>query len=100
VDILSGKTQTLVTGPKSGKSLIILQSGNCINSMTLSWFSSLFNDYRIYSPDTIGHPCYSAETRVSAKDTSFSLWISDLMDYFKIKHSPFIGPSYGAGIIL
>lgn len=40
--------------------------------MTLSWFSSLFKDYLIYAPDTIGHPGYSAETRIPVQDESSS----------------------------
>lgn len=84
-----------MTGPKEAKPVFIFQGGNCINPMTLSWFSSLFSEYRIYAPDTLGHPGYSAETRISAKDDSFALWISDLMEHFKISKSAFIGPSYG-----
>ncbi|MOA46884.1 Carboxylesterase YbfK [compost metagenome] len=59
-----GKTHTLVTGPENGKPLFIFQGGNCINPMTLSWFLPLMKEYRIYAPDTIGHPGYSAETRI------------------------------------
>jgi pimeloyl-ACP methyl ester carboxylesterase len=95
-----GKTHTLVTGPVDGKPIFILQGGNCINPMTLSWFSTLLGEYRIYAPDTIGHPGFSAETRISAKDESFALWVSDLMEHFKVEKSAFIGPSYGGGIIL
>ncbi|MEC0092304.1 alpha/beta fold hydrolase [Paenibacillus macquariensis] len=95
-----GNTHTLVTGPVDGKPLFILQGGNCINPMTLSWFSTLFGEYRIYAPDTIGHPGFSAETRISAKDESFALWISDIMEHFEVEKSAFIGPSYGGGIIL
>ncbi|MVO99543.1 alpha/beta fold hydrolase [Paenibacillus lutrae] len=95
-----GKTHTLVTGPADGQPVFILQGGNCINPMTLSWFSGLLGKYRIYAPDTIGHPGFSAETRISAKENSFALWISDLMDHFNVEKSAFIGPSYGGGIIL
>ncbi|MED5017334.1 alpha/beta hydrolase [Paenibacillus chibensis] len=95
-----GSTHVLVSGPSDGKPVFIFQGGNCINPMTLSWFKGLFQDYRVYAPDTIGHPGYSAETRISAKDDSFALWIRDLMDHFGIQQSAFIGPSYGAGIIL
>lgn len=95
-----GKTHTLVSGPIDGKPIFVFQGGNCINPMTLSWFSSLLEEYRIYAPDTIGHPGYSAETRISAKDESFALWVSDLMEHFKVEKSAFIGPSYGGGIIL
>ncbi|WP_088104217.1 alpha/beta fold hydrolase [Halalkalibacter urbisdiaboli] len=95
-----GKTHVLVAGPPEGKPVFIFQGGNCINPMTLSWFLPLLNNYRIYAPDTIGHPGYSDENRISAKDHSFAQWIEELMNYFNIDSCAFIGPSYGAGIIL
>ncbi|WP_421385336.1 alpha/beta fold hydrolase [Bacillus salacetis] len=100
VDTSYGKTHVLVAGPKDGNPVFIFQGGNCINPMTLSWFSSLADTYRIYAPDTNGHPGYSDENRISAKDHSFAHWIKELMHHFEIKRSAFIGPSYGGGIIL
>ncbi|MNK43517.1 Carboxylesterase YbfK [compost metagenome] len=100
VDTSYGKTHILVAGPPEGKPIFIFQGGNCINPMTLSWFSPLVDKYRVYAPDTIGHPGYSDESRISAKDNSFAQWIKELMDYFNIDSSAFVGPSYGAGIIL
>ncbi|WP_251552275.1 alpha/beta fold hydrolase [Neobacillus muris] len=100
VDTSYGETHILVAGPPEGKPIFIFQGGNCINPMTLSWFLPLIDKYRIYAPDTIGHPGYSSERRISAKDHSFAQWIKELMDYFHIDRSAFVGPSYGAGIIL
>jgi pimeloyl-ACP methyl ester carboxylesterase len=100
VDTSYGITHVLTAGPPNGKPLFIFQGGNCINPMTLSWFSALADTYRIYAPDTIGHPGYSDETRISARDHSFAEWIEELMYYFEVKRSAFIGPSYGGGIIL
>ncbi|UXH43990.1 alpha/beta hydrolase [Rossellomorea vietnamensis] len=100
VDTSYGKTHILVAGPPEGKPIFIFQGGNCINPMTLSWFLPLADKYRVYAPDTIGHPGYSDESRISAKDNSFAQWIKELMDYFNIASSAFVGPSYGAGIIL
>ncbi|WP_332697856.1 alpha/beta fold hydrolase [Halalkalibacter lacteus] len=100
VDTSYGKTHVLVAGPPEGKPVFIFQGGNCINPMTLSWFSPLIDKYRVYAPDTVGHPGYSDESRISAKDNSFAQWIVELMNYFDIDSSAFIGPSYGAGIIL
>ncbi|WLR49837.1 alpha/beta hydrolase [Bacillus tianshenii] len=99
VETSFGKTHMLVTGPQNGKPLFILQGGNCINPMTLSWFLPLIEQYRIYAPDTIGHPGFSAEARISAKDNSFAQWLIEMMDYLNIESSAFIGPSYGGGII-
>ncbi|RFU65175.1 alpha/beta fold hydrolase [Peribacillus glennii] len=100
VDTSYGKTHILVAGPPEGKPIFIFQGGNCINPMTLSWFLPLVDKYRVYAPDTIGHPGYSDESRISAKDNSFAQWIKELMDYFNLDSSAFVGPSYGAGIIL
>ncbi|MCL1698243.1 alpha/beta fold hydrolase [Lysinibacillus sp. BPa_S21] len=100
VDTDIGKTHVLIAGPKEGKPLFIFQGGNCINPMTLSWFKPLIQKYRVYAPDTIGHPGYSEQKRISAKDNSFAQWIAELMDYFNVAKCAFVGPSYGAGIIL
>lgn len=100
VETRYGKTHVLIGGPKDGAPIILLQGGNCINPMTLAWFLPLFDHYRIYAPDTIGHPGFSEENRISAKDESFAIWIEDIMGHFRLEESTFIGPSYGAGIIL
>ncbi|MCA1041567.1 alpha/beta hydrolase [Bacillus infantis] len=95
-----GRTHVLAAGPKDAKPVFIFQGGNCINPMTLSWFSSLAERYRIYAPDTIGHPGFSEEARVSAQDASFPEWAKQLMAHFQIRSCAFIGPSYGGGIIM
>ncbi|WP_233713490.1 alpha/beta fold hydrolase [Lederbergia citri] len=68
VETSYGKTHVLIAGPKEGKPIFLFQGGNCINPMTLTWFIPLVEKYRIYAPDTIGHPGYSDENRISAKD--------------------------------
>lgn len=100
VETRFGSTNVLVTGPKDLTPLIIFQGGNTINPVTLSWFLPLINHYRVYAPDTIGHPGKSSENRISPMDDSFGKWVVDLLDYFNIRKAPMIGPSYGAGIIL
>jgi pimeloyl-ACP methyl ester carboxylesterase len=95
-----GRTHVLVLGKEDGKPLFIFQGGNCINPVTLSWFKGLLDEYKVYAPDTIGHPGYSDETRISASDGSFAEWTADLMDHYKVEKCAFIGPSYGGGIIL
>ena len=85
VETRFGKTHVLLTGPLDGKPLFILQGGNCVNPMTLSWFSSLFKEYRIIAPDTIGHPGYSEEASISTRFDSLALWVSDLLDHYDIE---------------
>lgn len=95
-----GRTHMLAAGTSDGKPVFIFQGGNCINPMTLSWFTPLVREYRVYSPDTVGHPGFSAETRVSGDDDSYAAWISDMMDELGIEHCAFVGPSFGGGMIL
>ena len=95
-----GVTHSLITGPRESPPLIILQGGNTVNPVTLSWFLPLMKDYRVYAPDTIGHPGRSEQTRISPRDNSFGKWVVDLLDNLGIEKSSFVGPSYGAGIIL
>ena len=100
VDTRYGDTHVLTTGPKEAPPLMIFQGGNTVNPVTLSWFSPLLSEYRVYAPDTIGHPGRSAQNRISSGDDSFGKWVIDLLDNLGIEKSSFIGPSYGAGIIL
>lgn len=100
IDTRFGKTHILVTGPKDAIPLMIFQGGNTVNPVTLSWFQPLLEKYRVYAPDTIGHPGYSSENRISSNDNNFSLWVTDILDILQIDKIFMIGPSYGAGIIL
>jgi len=100
IDTRFGKTHVLIMGSESAAPVMIFQGGNTVNPLTLSWFIPLLNDYRVYAPDTIGHPGLSSENRISPTDDSFGKWVIDLLDHFKIQKANLIGPSYGAGIIL
>jgi len=100
VDTRYGITHILITGPKESPPLIIFQGGNTVNPVTLPWFLPLMKDYRVYAPDTIGHPGISAQTRISPRDNSFGKWVVDLLDNLGIEKASFVGPSYGAGIII
>jgi len=100
VDTRFGDTHIFITGPKGAPPLVILQGGNTVSPVTLSWFLPLTNEYRVYAPDTIGHPGKSSQNRVSPADDSFGKWVVDILEGLSIERAAFIGPSYGAGIIL
>jgi pimeloyl-ACP methyl ester carboxylesterase len=95
-----GDTHLLVTGPEDAPPLVIFHGGNVVNPVSLRWFAPLLREYRVYAPDTIGHPGKSAETRVSPKDDSYGKWVVDLLDGLGLAKAPMIGPSYGGGILL
>lgn len=68
-----GPTHVLVTGPKQGLLVVITHGGNSVNPQGLQGLIPLLNQrrYRIYAPDTIGHPGKSAQVRISTRDQSY-----------------------------
>lgn len=95
-----GKTHVLVLGPQDAPPVMMLQGGNTTNPLTLGWIRPLIEQYRVYAPDTIGHPGKSAPVRLSPRDDSYGKWLVDVMDTLGLKQPPLLGGSYGAGILL
>src|SRR5215207_1688871 len=95
-----GTTHLLVAGSEGAQPLMVFHGGNVVNPLTLKWFEPLAREFRIYAPDTIGHPGRSAQRRVSPRDSSYGEWVVDLLDGLGLERVPSVGPSYGAGIIL
>src|SRR5512145_317993 len=94
-----GKTHVLVTGPEDGMPVVMLHGGNSINPETLGWIIPLMERYRIYAPDTIGHPGKSAPVRLSPRDNSYGQWLADVLDGLELAQVALMGGSYGAGIL-
>lgn len=97
-----GATHVLVTGPEQGLPVVITHGGNSINPQGLLGLTPLLKQgrYRVYAPDTIGHPGKSAQVRLPAGDVSYGQWLNDVLDGLDQKKAAFIGGSFGAGIIL
>lgn len=95
-----GSTHVLAMGPADAPPILIFHGGNVVNPVSLRWFVPLMKEYRIYAPDTIGHPGKSAETRLSPNSSDYGLWAADAMDRLGLERAAVIGPSYGGGIAL
>ncbi len=102
VDTRFGATHVLVFGPEQAPPVVVTHGGNSINPQGLRGLLPILreNCYRIYAPDTIGHPGKSAQTRLSPKDDSYGQWLADVLDGLGLERAAFVGGSYGAGIIL
>lgn len=100
VDTRFGTTHLLVGGNEKGPPLICFHGGNVVNPITLKWFEPLSDIYRIYAPDTIGHPGKSDEIRLNPKTNQYAEWVCDFMDALNLQKANFIGPSYGGGILI
>jgi pimeloyl-ACP methyl ester carboxylesterase len=56
--------------------------------------------FRIHAPDIIGQPGRSAQTRPSAGGDGHARWLADVLDGLGLGRAPFVGISYGAGLVL
>jgi len=97
-----GVTHVLLAGPEQGLPVVITHGGNSITPQGLRGLLPLLKQgrYRVYAPDTIGHPGKSAQVRLSPRDQSYGQWLSDVLDGLGLESATFIGGSFGAGIIL
>lgn len=102
VDTHFGNTHVLVTGPEDGKPIVVAHGGNSITPHGLRGLLPILNQerYRIYAPDTIGHPGKSAQVRLLARDPSYGQWLVDVLEGLGLERANFIGGSFGAGILL
>lgn len=95
-----GATHVLVLGPQAAPPVVMLQGGNTTSPLTLGWIKPLIEQFRVYAPDTIGHPGKSAPVRLSPRDNSYGQWLADVLDALDLEQPPLLGGSYGAGILL
>ena len=97
-----GATHVLAAGPEQGLPVVITHGGNSITPQGLRGLLPLLKQgrYRVYAPDTIGHPGKSAQVRVSSQDQSYGQWLDDVLEGLGLDSAAFIGGSFGAGILL
>ena len=95
-----GETHVILAGPEDAPPLVVLPGGNFLNPLCLSWFLPLAGAFRIYAPDIIGQPSRSAQTRPSARGDGHARWLVDVLDDLGLGRVPFVGISYGAGVVL
>ena len=95
-----GETHVLKLGNNDAPPLLAFHGGNSLNPYDLKNLLPLADDFCIYAPDTIGHPGYSAETRLSIKNLEYGEWALDLLDGLGIEKANVIGPSFGGGILV
>jgi pimeloyl-ACP methyl ester carboxylesterase len=100
VDTRFGHTHVLAAGPQDAPPVMVLTGISTGAPRTLEWFQSLARDYRLYAPDPIGQPGRSAQTRVPPGDHNYGKWMIDVLNGLGLGLLPFIGVSFGGGILL
>jgi pimeloyl-ACP methyl ester carboxylesterase len=67
-----GQTHVVATGPVDARPLLVFHGGNMISPISFAWIAKLTDRYRIYAPDTVGHPGYSDETRLNPRTLQYA----------------------------
>ncbi len=100
VDTRFGHTHVLVTGPREAPPLMALTGISTGTPRLLEWFQPLARDYRLYAPDPIGLPGRSAQTPIPRGEHNYGKWMVDVLDGLGLERLPFVGVSFGGGILL
>jgi pimeloyl-ACP methyl ester carboxylesterase len=100
VETRFGHTHVLAAGPEDAPPVMLLTGISTGAPRLLEWFQPLSRDYRVYAPDPIGLPGRSAQTRVPPWDHNYGKWMVDVLHGLGLQRLPFIGVSFGGGILL
>jgi pimeloyl-ACP methyl ester carboxylesterase len=100
LDTRFGATHVLAAGPPDAPPVMALTGISTGAPRTLEWFLPLTKDYRLYAPDPIGLPGRSAQTPVPPGGHNYGKWMVDVLDGLGLEQLPFIGVSFGGGILL
>lgn len=95
-----GDTHVLAVGPEDAPPALFLPGGNFLNPTCLRWFVPLASEHRLYAPDLVGQPGFSARERPSPSGDGHAFWIEDLLDGLGLERAPLVGLSYGAGVAI
>ncbi|MCK9374742.1 MAG: alpha/beta hydrolase [Syntrophobacterales bacterium] len=100
VETRFGHTHVLAAGPQEAPPVMVLTGISTGAPRILERFLPLSKDFRLYAPDPIGQPGRSAQTRVPPGDHNYGKWMVDVLNGLGLEQLPFIGVSFGGGILL
>ena len=95
-----GETHLLVGGPAEAPPLVVAQGGNSLNPLTLAWYRPLLERFRVFAPDTVGHPGYSAPVRPARRDGGYGRWLAEVIEGLGLERPAVLGSSHGGAVAL
>lgn len=93
-----GYAHVLAVGSESAPPALFLPGGNFLNPTCLRWSLPLAQRHRLYAPDLVGQPGFSAPERPSPSGDGHAFWVEDVLD--GLGPAPLVGLSYGAGFAI
>ncbi len=95
-----GQTHVLTGGKEDGIPILIFHGGNSTNPHSLIYHVPLAEHFRLYAPDTMGHPGFSAQTVLSSSNTEYGQWASDVIDGLGFSQMVCMAGSFGSGALI
>jgi pimeloyl-ACP methyl ester carboxylesterase len=95
-----GQTHVLVGGKPECIPLLIFHGGNSTNPHSLIYHVALAKHFRLYAPDTMGHPGLSDQTVLSSNNLEYGQWASDVIDSLGFTEMVCMGGSFGGGVLV
>lgn len=95
-----GETHVLVGGPAAAPPLLLFHGWNGSAGGIGREFPFLFEHYRVYMPDIIGHAGKSAPTRLDTHGPGYAEWAADMLDALRLPACPVVGISGGGWMTL
>jgi pimeloyl-ACP methyl ester carboxylesterase len=100
VETRLGQTHVVVGGPEAGEPMLLLHGWNGSAAGAGNEFPFLFERYRVYMPDIVGHAGKSAAVRPSPAGSTFPDWVADVLDGLGLVHVTVMGISGGGWLTL
>lgn len=95
-----GETNIIVTGNADKPPLLVIHGSNGCAPIALETYPNLSLHYRVYAVDVLSQPNKSAETRLSMKDHSYGIWMSEIIQKLVLNDIVIVGFSFGGLVIL
>jgi pimeloyl-ACP methyl ester carboxylesterase len=95
-----GETHVISAGPPDAPAVALIQG---LGGNAMLWepqIADLAVSYRVYAIDVVGQTGRSAPTRPSYRDTSYSLWLTDVLDALGVERISLVGLSMGGRLAM
>ncbi len=91
-----GDTHLLVAGREDAPPLVVLHGAMANSAMAIREAHSLFERFRVYVVDVIGHSVKSADVRLRLDNADYAEWLRDVLDALGLSAPHVYGASLGA----
>ncbi len=95
-----GPTHVVVGGPQHAPPVLLFHGWNGSACAIGAEFPFLFQHYRVYMPDIIGHAGKSAPVRPPTHGSTYALWVQDMLHALKLDRVRSVGISGGGWMTL